>query len=483
MSIALGIYHRLPSSSRSIVASMRGYYLRWWRYDKETERRVEQALEREYWTKKQWDEWQQEKLSFILQRAKTNVPYYREYWRKRRLNGDNSSSEYIENWPILEKQTVRERGLEFVADDCNPKRMYRDHTSGTTGSSLDVWMTRETVKYWYALSEARWRRWYDVSKKDRWAIFGGQLVTPISQADPPFWVWNAGLNQLYLSSYHLSPDYLKYYIQALKSNRIRYLVGYTSALYCLAQAVNFEGKNDLKMDVVITNAEPLYDYQKECIAEAFGCPVRETYGMAEMTAAASECPNGNLHQWPEAGVIEKNENECNEQPVDFICTGLVNPDMPLVRYRVGDAGTFANGSCDCGRTLPLMNKIEGRNDDLLYTTDGRRIGRLDPVFKNAFGIAEAQIIQRSLREIIVRYVPAHVVERDIELKIADRIRDRMGDVGVTFEIVDDIPRTASGKFRAVRCEISFEERAMITNDKWASPAIRSSHAKDVRRAS
>ncbi len=465
MSVALSIYHRLPPSSRSVVASMRGYYLGWWRYDKDTEKLVEQALERDHWTETQWDKWRQERLSLILHRAATRVPYYRDAWAKRRQKGDRSSYEYLENWPVLEKQTLRECGIKFVADDRNPKKMYRDHTSGTTGTSLDLWMTRDTVKDWYALSEARWRRWYGVSKKDRWAILGGQLVTPVQQEKPPFWVWNAGLNQLYMSAYHLAPDYMKYYVQALKENRISYLVGYTSALYSLAQAVKNEGRNDVKMDVVITNAEPLYDHQRELISDAFGCPVRETYGMAEIAAAASECTCGNLHQWPEAGVIEQGENNRNGdgESAEFICTGLVNPDMPLIRYRVGDSGMLSDETCGCGRTLPLIKKIEGRNDDLLYTADGRRIGRLDPVFKDAFGIAEAQINQTSLREITVKYVPAFSFERAVELTIADRIHERMGDVQVSFERVSKIPRTASGKFRAVICDLSTEERALFAS--------------------
>ena len=38
------------------------------------------------------------------------------------------------------------------------------------------------------------------------------------------------------------------------------------------------------MTVAITNAEPVYDYQRATIAQAFNCPVRETYGMAEIVA-------------------------------------------------------------------------------------------------------------------------------------------------------------------------------------------------------
>ena len=28
----------------------------------------------------------------------------------------------------------------------------------------------------------------------------------LKQRRPPFWVWNAGLKQLYMSSFHLAPD-------------------------------------------------------------------------------------------------------------------------------------------------------------------------------------------------------------------------------------------------------------------------------------
>ena len=176
-----------------------------------------------------------------------------------------------------------------------------------------------------------------------------------------------------------------------------------------------------------------------------------------MVAAAGDCEKGNLHQWLEAGII-RGESSCdNKQPNDFICTGLINPDMPLIRYRIGDCGTISDETCDCGKTLPLMGKIEGRNDDVLYTTDGRRVGRLDPVFKNNLPIIEAQIIQESLREIVVKYIPAENFNQRDAKDLSDRIRERMGDVQVRLEKVVQIPRTKSGKFRAVVCNLPKEK--------------------------
>jgi phenylacetate-CoA ligase len=69
MSISLQIYHKMPGWSRTLAASLRGYYLNSWRYDKHTETLVEEALERDFWSAEQWREWQEKRLSFILQLA------------------------------------------------------------------------------------------------------------------------------------------------------------------------------------------------------------------------------------------------------------------------------------------------------------------------------------------------------------------------------------------------------------------------------
>src|SRR5207244_2032688 len=123
------------------------------------------------------------------------------------------------------------------------------------------------------------RHWHDVGNQTRWANLGGQLVASANSRRPPFWVWNSALRQLYLSSYHLAPDLIPHYIRALKDYRIDYLLGYSSALYTLA-AHMVRQKATMPMRAVITNAEPLFDYQRATIYEAFQCPVRETYGMA-----------------------------------------------------------------------------------------------------------------------------------------------------------------------------------------------------------
>ena len=459
-------FHSLPPFLRSFIASLRGEYLRAWRYGPKTDRLCDEALAREHWTSREWEKWQEERLAVLLYRAEKHVPYYREHWAKRRGAGDRASSEVLSNWPLLEKDTLRENPRAFVADDRSISRMFHDHTSGTSGKPLDIWLSRETVQTWYALFEARCRRWNGVSRHDRWAIIGGQLVAAAHQDAPPFWVWNAPLHQLYLSAYHLAPRHIASYVDALDTYRVQYLVGYPSAIHTIARAVLEQQISPPRLRVVLVNAEPMLENQRREIAEAFGCPVRETYGMAEIVAAASECEHGTLHLWPDVGVLETVEiaRESDEsQTREFVCTGLLSMDMPLIRYRVGDCGQLdASGTtCECGRTLPAIRALDGRSDDILYTIDGRAVGRLDPVFKSRLPISEAQIVQETLDRIRVRYVAMEGFTSAHSEALADRIRERMGPVNVVLDQVNAIPRTANGKFRAVVCELSAEERKKV----------------------
>jgi phenylacetate-CoA ligase len=139
------------------------------------------------------------------------------------------------------------------------------------------------------------------------------------------------------------------------------------------------------------------------------------------------------------------------EPGEFICTSLLNPDMPLVRYRVGDRGRLASDAtqCSCGRTLPIIDAIEGRTNDSLRTADGRTVFWLNPIFYG-LPVRESQIEQESLTRTTVRVAPAAGFDRARHAKvITQRLRDRMGDVDVNLELLEEIPRTANGKLRAV----------------------------------
>jgi phenylacetate-CoA ligase len=444
---------------------MRGLQLQRRRYGPDTERLVEEALERDAWTPEQWRVWTENRLGIVLHRARTLVPFYREHWAERRRSGDHSSPEILRNWPILTKQALRENPGAFVADSA-PRGMFEAHTSGTTGTPLRVWQSRETLRSWYALLEARVRRWAGVSLSDRWAQMGGQVVTPIARRRPPFWVWNRGMRQLYLSSYHVAPAGTAAYVEAMRRYGVRYLFGYPSAMHALARGILEGGVEAPRLEVAISNAEPLLAYQRSVIARAFQCSVRDTYGQAEIVCGASECSEGSMHLWPDVGVTEWLRDDVDEAVRDgnagrMICTSLLNTDTPLIRYAVGDRSAFsANGeACACGRALPRMRAFEGRTADLMLTEDGVPVGVLDTIFDVDMPIREAQIIQESLRSIRIKVVPANGFGDRHRQSLARGVRMRMGTkIEVPIETVDSIPRTKAGKFQVQVCMLNGQGR-------------------------
>ncbi len=460
----LRLYHALPAPLRDAAATMRGYRLRWWRYGPESERLVAEALEHDTWPAERLRAWQEERLAALLHRAATRVPYYRAQWAERRRRGDTASVEVLAHWPVLTKDPLRAHPEAFVADDTPLRRLFPVNTSGTSGTPLRLWRSRQASTAYYALLEARFRRWNGVSWKDGWAILGGQVVVAPDATRPPYWVWNAAMHQLYLSANHVSPQTVGSYMEALAQYGVNHLSSYSSSAAELARLCLAAGKAYRGFKAVITGAEPVLPGQRSVIAEAFGAPVRETYGMVEIVAGSSECAHGALHTWPELGHIEVLEDDADVPAAAgatgrLVCTGLVNADMPLIRYAVGDRGSLPAPAapCACGRTLPVMGRVEGRSNDLLIAPDGRRVYWLNPVFYG-LPVHEAQIVQEQLDLVRVTYVPGDGFGEQDATTITARLRDRMGPVRVQLDRVAAIPRGANGKFQAVVCRLPADVR-------------------------
>lgn len=452
--IFMTLYLRLPPALRAVAASARGWHVRSWRYGPETDGLAAEALEREGWDSDRWKRWSEERLAHLLDSAARTVPYYRDYWAEQRRKGNRASWEILGHWPVLRKETLREDPSRFLADTCNPKRMWCDQTSGTTGKPLRIWFGPRAVKEWYALQEARTRGWHGVSRRDAWAILGGQSVVPHDVKRPPYWVTNWAMNQLYLAANQISPSRAGDYAEAIRRHGATHLVAYPSSAALLCSWLPDRALASERFRVVISNAEPLLPAAREQIHRVFGCEVRETYGMGEVVCGASECASGSLHLWPEVGWTEilddASDDPCAPGTTGrLVCTGLLNPDMPLIRYEAGDRGTLSSSNrCACGRNLPIISSIEGRSSDVLRTADGRRVFWVNPVFYG-LPVREAQIVQESLESTRVVLVPAMQYNEDTAKSIRDRLRERVGDIRVSIEIVEQVPRGPNGKFRPV----------------------------------
>ena len=128
------------------MASAKGAYLKKIRYDSTTPLRIEKYLERESWSKKKWQEWVDSQLNETLHNARKYVPFYQKYWSK-----SEKSYENLKNWPIITKHTINEAPDLFIDSRYRKSKLYHDHSSGTTGTPLDIYMDYDSVKEQYDL--------------------------------------------------------------------------------------------------------------------------------------------------------------------------------------------------------------------------------------------------------------------------------------------------------------------------------------------
>lgn len=449
------LFQRMPGFLKTMIASARGYQLKALR-SSNRKAYLEDISIKDKWSKEQIHAFQQQKLKETLEYAINHVPFYREMWKSIKQNYPDKNPLDINNWPVLEKDTIRNNPELFISDEVKKSELTHMPTSGTSGKPMNFWLSQFTLSYWYAMYEHRIKVWNGVSDKDRWANIGGQLICAINQKKPPFWTWNFGMKQLYLSSYHITPENVPSYIEALKKYKITYLLGYVSSIYNLANEGLKQGLKLPKFKVVITNAEPLYAHQKETIEKAFSCVAIETFSACEFSFGSNQNMEGHMYIWPEAGFVEVLDENGNIKPSgkgQLIITGFLNKAMPLIRYKLGDTATLNTGQKG-SLNYDYFEEITGRTDDMVVTIDGKFVGRLDPVFKSNINIKESQIIQEDYSKFTIKLVPDKgFSEKDID-SITERLKDRVGkEIEVNFEIIDQIPRGANGKFKAVVSKI------------------------------
>ena len=458
------LYWSMPYFVKCWMATRHGRKSGKARFGAEYDRVLAEIAGRESWSLQQFQAYQLEQMRIRVTDAATHVPFYRTLFAEHGIDAASiQTADDLRRIPILDKQTVREDPVAFVDERLDVATLVKGHTSGTTGTPLNCYRTVRQEAVAFAFADARH---HDVAgvrrRRNRSVSLGGHLVASPTRAKPPFWVLNRAWNQLYMSSYHLSPDYLGHYVDAIRAYRPEYIEGYPSSVYAIAQYMVDNGCEPIPMAAAFTTAENLFDHQRAAIAKAFGCPAFSQYGCGEQAVFAAECEAGSMHLSPEIALIEVLGEDGQPvgpgEPGQLIGTSLVNEAQPFIRYRVGDRVALGTEPCSCGRTLPVLDHVEGRIDAVLFTRDGRRVGRLDPVFKGAEGIAEAQIVQDDLDHFRIRVVPgANYTEADGKV-LVENLSQRTGPADIRVELVEAIERTQAGKFRAVVCNLPDDQR-------------------------
>lgn len=421
---------------------------------------------RRHWLKKtQWlskDELldiQLNLLKRIVRYAERYVPYYQKLMKEKRFTSDDIRSlEDIKLFPILSKQDVLEAG-DAILSSIKPKCLLREaHTGGTTGVPLSVYRSLFSIGNEHAFARRQWD-WAGIGFADRCGYFRGSIIGNSDSGKEALYRYDPIMKELHMSSYHLSPEQVMTYLEAIKKYRVSALAGYPSAMVFLARTCIARNKT-LPLKAVFTSSEALTATMRKEIYKAFGCPVYDYYGSAERVCYIFTCEHGSYHIQPEYGYTELLPlDDSNSEYSKIVSTGFWTTAMPLIRYDTGDLVIASSGSCKCGREFDVVESIVGREGDVIISPSGEKFGvtimiHLLYVVCGASNVLETQFIQDAPGHITVEYVPEEKFSDEDFSRAQKQFIEKMPKTfKIDFKRVKAVERTLSGKVRPVVCKL------------------------------
>lgn len=455
------VYPSLPVPLQHAAVSAYGWTWMKRRFGGIFEAEYKKFKDRESFTQEQWLVFQTEKLRKVLLHSFDTVPYYQAVFKSASLSrSDLAKFELVElkKLPILNKETLRQVGSNLLCSVKPEPHGSFFSSSGSTGTPTRIRYSHAFHQRLSASYETRVRNWAGVDCLMPRAMIGGRRVVPDGWAKSPYGRFNYFEKQLYLSAYHISRSTASDYLKQIKTFQSKYMVGYAMSHFFLARFFDELKLGAPEMKAVITSSEKLTPEMRNLFNKVYGCKAFDGWSGVENCGLISETECGELLVSPDVGIIEilkpdgtpANKGEIGE----VVCTGLLNFDQPLIRYSIGDEVKLReNQSTACGRSMPVIEEIVGRVEDVVIGPDGREMVRFHGIFINLPTVMQAQVVQENLNDFTVIVVPSGRLTEEDRMAIASRMESQLGEVNIDFKEVKNIPLGPGGKFKSVISKI------------------------------
>jgi phenylacetate-CoA ligase len=404
-------------------------------------------LRSQYWDREKQAAYIQSRLEQTLQAA-ARISFYAE-----RFEGDPCASEFG-RLPILQRADVPL--LNHAVRSAFPaKTKYSsDCSSGSTGMPVEFLFDQSHQASRFAararyLRENRW----NPARSNVWLIYTGAYTGSEDR----------NLIQTHLMPLnHFLPIPTDFRRLALEVGRFdpAFLYAYPSFLEALMDALQQTGVRLRSLQRIFCGSEVLNDHVRSRARSLFGVDISDNYGSTE-AFIAWQCPSGKYHINSEHVFVEIVDEQGAPSPAGemgrVLVTTLQNNLMPLVRYEIGDYAVASVEQCQCGRTLPTLDRVVGRSVNLFRLRGGQLLSPwiLMGAVRDRIEVKQFQVVQQAIDQFLVKVVADKMVSPDQKESLqADFSRFIGYEVNVLVEQVAEIPRTTGGKFMTTISELA-----------------------------
>ena len=434
----------------------------------------------QWWKLSELEQFQQKRLQALLKHAYENVPYYHKIFKELKLKPqDIKNVDDLQKLPVLTKEHIRNNIDNLTAKNYSKKELIPKHTGGSTGEPMKFFIDKKWSAWNTAAAYREWS-WAGYNPGDKIAYLWGAPQDLSHQRELKTKIFNLVYRMIMLDAWYMTEKILGEHVRILRKFKPKIINAFSSAIYLMAQYMEKRRINDIKPEAILTSCEMLFDYQRETIEREFDCEVFDYYSGRDTTLHAGECPeHSGYHLAIENGVVEfikDNEHVSPGELGKIIITDLSNYAMPFIRYEIGDLGVPSDEICSCERGLPLMEKVVGRTNEILFTNDNRIIVSTfipdlfypdwitnpdhiysfsEATVKQYQKIRQFQVIQKNKNEIIVKIIKEHESdEREFDYILANFKKCFGEKMNIKLMFVESIPTLPSGKTNYVISQIN-----------------------------
>ena len=397
-------------------------------------------------------EYRTARLRELLRHSYRTVPFYRKKFDEAGFHPDEFRTlDDLQRVPLTHKTELRLVPLrDAIASDCDPSRLLRRGTGGSTGVPTEARFTWFEDRLLRVLRLQVMMR-YGLKLTDRRC--GLIFATAVNRTGL--------MERLGILRYRTIHAYSPW--QRIRSELIEaqpdVLRTYSSVLSSLIDKLSEEDLKRIRPRFISCDSENLTAPARERIEAAFHTRVFDVYDCFECNVIAYECPQGGQYHVLDASVVAEVLTGGRPAPPgetgEIAITSLHAWAAPLIRYMPGDHVQQGPAQCRCGAPNSCLSRIYGRTNDE-FILPGRRIHPglfatwLYPLcpYLNRY-----QMVQEAVDRIVLRLQPRPAANLPTELLANARLgmaRDLGPEITLRVEVTDDIPSEPNGKFRPYR---------------------------------
>jgi phenylacetate-CoA ligase len=376
-------------------------------------------------------------LAVGLRHACDTVPYYRDRAAYREvLDSPPIDARAWRRLPFLRRSDVQDAGDGMLSDAVPADHLPLTYgfTSGSSGRPVRaVWTEASKILgLALALREHEWYG-YDSNLKLASIRFGGKDgVPPEGRSDVG---WGPAIDPVYPLGRSvilgISND-LPRQAEWLIAENPDYLRSQPSAILALARHFLDTGARLDRLRAVATFGETLTPEARVACREAWGVEIHDIYGGMELGLLALQCPDGQgLHVLSEGVYLEvlgDDDEPCRPGEVGrVVISSLHNYGMPWIRYENGDLAEVGE-PCPCGRGLPVLARVVGRQKNMLRLPTGKATPPFFPAraWIHVAPIRKLQLIQDELDHIEARILAARPLTGAEESELIEILQRLLG---------------------------------------------------------